>query len=355
VTQTPVRRTCARCGRHCYPAASFPEGHLCTGCLRVALEATGTCPACGTPGRVLPGLRGGVRICPDCAGITRHFSCLHCGTETGMAGRKGGSSRLCGPCALTWMTSQLLDDGTGAISPPLAPLAAALTASPSPATTLDWLEQPHIGELLTHLAAGKLPLTHQGLDAWPRPRATRYLRDLLISCGVLPAADKQLLDYQAWLGRRLAGLASHPHQQLLRQFGTWHQLAAMRARAATGPLRATASQYARTRFLQAETFLTWAAAHHRHPATLLRHPPGPPAPIRPCLPHLGRHPRPHPPPPRHPPPGTLHRNSHHPAPPPGPAAPLRHRHHHPHPAPRRRLPATPLRPATQPHPAPDHH
>ena len=40
---------------------------------------------------LLPGLRDGVRICRDCAGITREFCCLRCGTETGMAGRAGGA------------------------------------------------------------------------------------------------------------------------------------------------------------------------------------------------------------------------------------------------------------------------
>jgi hypothetical protein len=264
----PKKRTCARCSRHGYPAASFPEGHLCHRCLDTALSVTGTCPGCGSTGRVLPGLRDGTAICRDCAKITRHFSCLRCGTETGMTRRRYGSSRLCGPCAITWTLQQLLDDGTGTISPPLKPLAGTLAATTSPDATLEWLTQPHIRDLLSQLATGKLPLTHQALDTWPRPRATGYLRDLLISCSALPPADKQLRDYQAWLNRRLTSLASHPHLRILRQFGTWHQLPAMRARAAAGPLRATASQYARTRFTQAETFLTWAAGHGLHPAAL---------------------------------------------------------------------------------------
>jgi hypothetical protein len=264
----PKKRTCARCSRHGYPAASFPEGHLCHRCLDTALSVTGTCPGCGSTGRVLPGLRDGTAICRDCAKITRHFSCLRCGTETGMTRRRYGSSRLCGPCAITWTLQQLLDDGTGTISPPLKPLAGTLAATTSPDATLEWLAQPHIRDLLSQLATGKLPLTHQALNTWPRPRATGYLRDLLISCSALPPADKQLRDYQAWLDRRLTSLASHPHLRILRQFGTWHQLPAMRARAAAGPLRATASQYARTRFTQAETFLTWAAGHGLHPAAL---------------------------------------------------------------------------------------
>ena len=56
--------------------------------------------------------------------------------------------------------------------------------------------------------------------------------------------------------------------RLLRQFGLWHQLPAMRARAAAGPLRATAGQYARSRFVQAETFLTWVADLGVRPSAL---------------------------------------------------------------------------------------
>ena len=42
----------------------------------------------------------------------------------------------------------------------------------------------------------------------------------------------------------------------------------MRARIATGPLRTTAAQYARSRFIQAQTFLTWTAALGVRPSAL---------------------------------------------------------------------------------------
>ncbi len=295
MTQSAKKRTCARCGYHGYPAASFPEGHLCWRCLTAALAAAGTCPGCGADGRVLPGLRDGIRICRDCAGITREFCCLRCGTETGMTGRRRGPSRLCGPCSVTWTAARLLDDGTGAIAAPLKPLAEALAAAPSPAAMLEWLDQPHIRDLLMAPAAGKLALTHEALDAWPRPRAVFYLRDLLVSCGVLPAADKQLREFQAWLDRCLDSLAGHPHLRLLRQFGLWHQLPRMRARAAAGPLRTTAAQYARSRFIQAQTFPDLdrgprrpAVRPHPGPYRRLPCPPRhPPAGGRPGVPGLG--------------------------------------------------------------------
>jgi hypothetical protein len=91
---------------------------------------------------------------------------------------------------------------------------------------------------------------------------------LLVSCGALPAVDKQLHEFQAWLDRRLENLAGHPHLRLLRQFGLWHQLPGMRSRAAGGPLRTTASQYARSRFIQAQAFLTWTDALGVQPSAL---------------------------------------------------------------------------------------
>jgi hypothetical protein len=138
--QAPKKRTCARCG-HPYLARCFlPEGHLCYRCLDAALALAGTCPGCGTPDRALPGLRDGERICRDGAGITRDFSCLRCGTETGMGpGSRRGLSRLCDRCAVAWTAARLLDDGTGAIAAPLKPLADALAGSASPAATLEWL------------------------------------------------------------------------------------------------------------------------------------------------------------------------------------------------------------------------
>ena len=42
----------------------------------------------------------------------------------------------------------------------------------------------------------------------------------------------------------------------------------MRARAAAGPLRATACQYARSRFIQAQTFLTWTVGLGLRPSGL---------------------------------------------------------------------------------------
>ncbi|WP_271189324.1 hypothetical protein [Dactylosporangium matsuzakiense] len=112
-------------------------------------------------------------------------------------------------------------------------------------------------ELLTALATGTIPLTHEALHDWPRPAAARYLRHRLVTCGVLPPIDRHLADLETWLRRRLAAVADHPHEHLLRQFALWHHLPRVRADAARRPLRANAKQYVTQQFTQAQAFLTW--------------------------------------------------------------------------------------------------
>ena len=46
-----------------------------------------------------------------------------------------------------------------------------------------------------------------GLTAYPDQAGVPYLRALLVHCGALPDLDRQLLDFEAWLTRRLHGLA----------------------------------------------------------------------------------------------------------------------------------------------------
>ena len=263
MTGGPIKRACGRCGRHGYHAAHFPDGYLCGRCLQTALDIRGACPGCATV-RALPGRRPDSQapICCDCAGIRRYFTCLRCDYEGNLA-----PGRLCHPCAVTQAITAIFGPSSQ-IVPALRPLTEALAAAPNAAATARWLATPHIRGLLADLATGRLPLTHQALAARPSWHSAIHLRDLLVSCGALPATDRQLADYEGWVHRRLAGLAGHPHERLLRQYGLWHQLPRMRAKAATAPLRPTAGKYAEQRFIQAENFLSWTARTGREPRTL---------------------------------------------------------------------------------------
>ena len=152
---------------------------------------------------------------------------------------------------------------------PLQPLAEALAAVPSPAAVLDWLDQPHIRDLLTHLAAGQ---------AGPHPRGAGWLAPpagRASTCGICwSAAERCPLPtsscansrrgwtaaWKTWPGTRTCGCCASS--------GCGTSSPAMRARAAGGPLRTTAAQYARSRFIQAQAFLTWTDALGVRPSAL---------------------------------------------------------------------------------------
>jgi hypothetical protein len=128
---------------------------------------------------------------------------------------------------------------------------------PRPKNGLNWLRSPQVRALLGDLASGQLPLSHEALQELPNWRTVAHLRDLLMTCGILPTVDKQLLHAQTWLHHRLTGLGASPHHQLLRQFGLWHQIPRLRARARTRPLTEAARRFAGEQFTQAERFLDW--------------------------------------------------------------------------------------------------
>jgi hypothetical protein len=246
-------RVCARCGRQAPVSANWPEGPVCWTCVERGLQIRGRCPGCGAE-RLLPGRRAdGTPACRDCAGITRDFSCGRCGFE----GRLH-AGRLCSRCTLSGKLRVLLDDGSGEVSEALRPLAAHLAAMPSPRAGCVWLASPQVQALLTGLATGQIPLTHQALAQLPNWRTVAHLRDHLIASGALPAIDKQLLHFETWLARRLAQPGPDPHGTLLRQFATWDLLPRLRARAARRPLTQASCRFACVQLTAASAFLAWA-------------------------------------------------------------------------------------------------
>jgi hypothetical protein len=181
-------------------------------------------------------------------------ACTRCGHHGRLP-----AGRRCARCALTDQLALALDDGTGRVNPALAPLFETLTAMDKPRAGLIWLQNPKVPQLLGDLAKGRIPLTHQGLHAVASWRTAAYLRDLLMTCGVLATIDKQLVHYETWLHRRLADLADgdSPHLGLLRQFAGWYQLPRLRATAERRPLTPSHRQFASDQLTQAHRFLGW--------------------------------------------------------------------------------------------------
>ncbi len=246
-------RDCGRCGRRAGLTANWPDGPLCRTCYHKAARTRGCCPGCHTS-RLLPGRRAdGAPICRDCAAITRDFFCGRCGFEGLLLG-----GRLCERCTLSGKLTAALDDGTGHLSKALTPLLDAVTAMAKPQAGLDWLSNnPQVGQLLTGLATGQIPLTHRALAELPNWRTVAYLRDLLMSCGALPVIDKQVLHFETWLHHRLAGLGGQSDTAVLRQYALWHQLARMRRNARVRPLPVSTARSAMAQFNIVARLCAW--------------------------------------------------------------------------------------------------
>lgn len=120
------------------------------------------------------------------------WSCQRCGTAMP---KRPGRRPTCARCRAVLRVEEALDDGTGVMNLALAPVATALDGK-RPETVLLWLRRPHVRDLLTALATGQLPLTHDGLTSHDRPITARYLRHELMACGILPPVDRRLLDFR---------------------------------------------------------------------------------------------------------------------------------------------------------------
>ena len=253
---------CARCGHALKWKAAhhWPEGHICSTCHTWALETYGVCAGCGVE-RMTPGIApDGGRLCTDCAGMPgRSYFCLRCGGE-GRRHRQG----VCARCILGDQLTELLDDDSGHVRTELQPLFEALRGMGRPRSGLTWVANDHVQRNLRALAHGEVPLTHDGLDRLTPPRSVAYLRDLLMSCGILPAIDRHLLSFQRWLTQYLGAVDDPEHRKVLEQFATWHLLRKLRDHAARQPLGEKRDHQARRNLTRASLFLTWLSDHDQN-------------------------------------------------------------------------------------------
>ena len=233
----------------------WPEGWICSGCYARACETYGVCAGCGAD-RLLPGIGPDQeRVCTDCAGGLGDFTCTRCGQE-GWRHLAG----ICGRCVLTDRLAQALDDGTGRVRPELVPLFDQVRAMSRPRSGILWLTKPHVPPILRAIAHGEVPLTHEGLSTLTPWRSVIYVRDLLISCGVLPPIDRFLFLFEQWLPGWLEEVPDDEHRKILHRFATWHLLRRLRSAAATAPVGHYRSQLARAHLRQAAAFLLYLSS-----------------------------------------------------------------------------------------------
>jgi hypothetical protein len=159
-------------------------------------------------------------VCGPCAGAPGlDYTCRECG--------RGGeihSSRRCFRCVLADRTQTLLAGPGGEVSAQLLPLIEALTAVTNPATVVKWLGTSRSARLLGHLARTGDPITHELLDDLPQTQALHYVREVLVSSGVLPARNEHLERLAPWLENLLAGKPAHHARPSASGYGRWFMI-----------------------------------------------------------------------------------------------------------------------------------
>jgi hypothetical protein len=254
---------CDRCGRKAGTTrATWPEGKICGPCFTVATRTHGTCPDCRQH-RLLPGppTQVGGPQCAPCAGILHNFHCARCSHE-GEFYRRG----ICARCALRDDLTALL------LTNPADPTAAnrmidVLCQADRPESIIIWKRSAKVQTLLTSLATGQTPLTHDGLDTHRETagRAADHLRALLVHHGLLPYQDPYLTRFEAWIADKLRPLPAEVAKPV-EHFAKWHHLRRIRAMATPDKTAQRPVHSAKQEITEIIKFLDWLWQTHNRTA-----------------------------------------------------------------------------------------
>lgn len=250
---SPVRAVaCAHCGEVRAVTARWPEGPVCGRCYASALRRRGVCTSCSEQRRLVDPPGPGASRCATCAGLPKAHVCGRCGTEDKLYERG-----LCPRCVLTDRATDLLSGDGDIVPAALAPVYAAIVASPSATQALAWLRRGASASLLADLVQARTPLTHEVLDDLPATKAVAYLRQLLVASGALANRQERLAALERWLASALSATEIDGDRRLLRAYATWSVLARLRRRSRGDDISIEAAHRARQRFQAVLRFLCW--------------------------------------------------------------------------------------------------
>ena len=205
-------RPCATICPQCQRPVKEPSKSCCYRCKPDPQRPLGTCIDCRRTDRRLDG----DRRCRPCRERHDH-RCSRCAEATSLTATSQGW--LCHRCVLADELDNLL--GPGHNHPGFARLRDAVLAADNPQQIRRWLAGPAITEILTALAAGRLPLEHASLDHASTEHNTAHLRALLIAAGLLADVDRSVERFHAAVGPLLKRIAAPADQIVVRTWLTW--------------------------------------------------------------------------------------------------------------------------------------
>lgn len=150
---------------------------------------------------------------------------------------------------------------TALLPPGLGALRDQIATAEHPITAQRWLTKPATAPILSDLATGKIPLTHQALDELPDTQPLAHLRQTLVATGALPERDELMVRLEAHLSDLLAGQPSPERRKLLYRYLNWHLVRRLRTRNNGRPV--SRQQFMRIQRLArgAIALLDWLEAH----------------------------------------------------------------------------------------------
>ena len=269
--------TCTGCGRRRPVDRRTADGPLCSRCPPLAVM---TCSVCGQTEPCGISRATGKPWCPACQ--RRRAACSGCGRNEAIASGTvqrplcagcppplpwascpvcsdpdHPSPGQCARCIISARLDELMGPDDGSLPPGLQALRREIAAAEHTITATRWLSKQSVAPVLSGLADGSIPLTHQALDELPQRPALAYLRQALVATGALPSRDEEIIRLEAFLHGLLDAQADPERRRLLHRYLIWHLVRRMRSRNNGKPATRQQALLARRLARGAITFLDW--------------------------------------------------------------------------------------------------
>jgi hypothetical protein len=213
------RLTCTGCGRRRRVERRTADGPLCSRCPSLPVLS---CSVCGRTAPCGISRATGKPWCPACQ--RRRAACSACGRREAIASGTLDSPLCagctppppwagcpvcsdpdhpspgrCARCLINARLDELMGPDAGQLPPGLQALRREIAAAEHAVTAMRWATKPSVAPVLSGLADGSIPLTHQALDELPQRPALAHLRQTLVAVGALPWRDEEMTRLEAFL------------------------------------------------------------------------------------------------------------------------------------------------------------
>ncbi len=124
----------------------------------------------------------------------------------------------CARCLINKRLDEVMGPRSDSLAPGLTALRDNISTAEHPVTAMRWLTKTSVAPVLSDLANGRRPVTHEALDELPATPALAHLRQTLVAVGALPERDEELARLEQFLTGFLASQPDTHRRKLLRRY-----------------------------------------------------------------------------------------------------------------------------------------